>query len=109
MVELRRIMKDAGACSHRIDLKDHLGGKLNNLRFSKKVWRSKFMTNSGFYTNRIRFTQMMELFAKAGFLVELSSVEKWDLLPAAKSKLSKEFNKLEDDDLLISSFDVILN
>lgn len=33
--ELRRILKPDGVSVHRVDLKDHLGGGLNNLRFSK--------------------------------------------------------------------------
>ena len=38
--ELFRILKPTGICVHRIDLKDHIGGALNNLRFSDLVWES---------------------------------------------------------------------
>lgn len=37
LFELKRILKKDGICSHRVDLKDHLGGGLNNLRFSSSV------------------------------------------------------------------------
>ncbi|HAC66287.1 MAG TPA: methyltransferase, partial [Cyanothece sp. UBA12306] len=57
MLELRRIIRDNGICSHKVDLKDHLQKALNNLRFSEQVWESDFMSQSGFYTNRIRYTQ----------------------------------------------------
>lgn len=33
MCEMRRIQKPDGISSHTVDLKDHLGGSLNNLRF----------------------------------------------------------------------------
>ena len=32
--ELFRVLNRNGICVHRVDLKDHLGGGLNNLRFS---------------------------------------------------------------------------
>jgi SAM-dependent methyltransferase len=54
MKELRRIVRDDGVCSHVVDLRDHIDCSLNNLRFSEKIWESNFMTNSGFYTNRIQ-------------------------------------------------------
>ena len=34
--EMRRILVPGGICSHRVDLRDHLGGVLNNLRFFKE-------------------------------------------------------------------------
>ena len=51
--EMARILKPTGSMIHRIDLRDHLGGKLNNLRFSRARWESDLFRNSGFYTNRI--------------------------------------------------------
>jgi SAM-dependent methyltransferase len=39
MHQTRRILKPGGVVSHQIDLRDHLGGGLNNLRFSHNYWR----------------------------------------------------------------------
>lgn len=108
LCELRRILRKDGACSHRIDLKDHLGGGLNNLRFSTAFWESDFMRQSGFYTNRIRFKEMMEFFKIAGFDVVVLQIDRWSQLPILRKKLSVEFRQLEEDDLLISGFDVVL-
>ena len=36
--ELFRVLNRNGICVHRVDLKDHLGGGLNNLRFSEATW-----------------------------------------------------------------------
>ena len=47
--EMHRILTPTGMASHQIDLKDHLGGALHNLRFSNRVWESRFMASSGFY------------------------------------------------------------
>lgn len=108
MRELQRVLKPGGIMSHRVDLKDHLGGALNNLRFSQRVWESSLMSRSGFYTNRIRYPQMIELFKQAGLEVEILAVDTWKALPIARSSLAAEFRHLSDADLLVSGFDVIL-
>ncbi|WP_224981791.1 class I SAM-dependent methyltransferase [Geomonas agri] len=108
MKELRRILKDDGICSHRIDLRDHLGGGLNNLRFSEEVWESDMFAKSGFYTNRIRFHEMCSIFNTAGFEVSVLDINKWEKLPSPYSKFDKTFKSIPEHDLLISGFDVLL-
>ncbi|NEO32417.1 MAG: class I SAM-dependent methyltransferase [Symploca sp. SIO3C6] len=108
MQELRRIIRKNGVCSHRVDLRDHLGGSLNNLRFPKYLWESDFMANSGFYTNRIHYYQMINLFQQANFDVKVIKVERWKKLPTPKTKFSKEFQSLSDEELCVSGFDVVL-
>jgi SAM-dependent methyltransferase len=105
--ELRRIIKPNGICSHLIPLVDSLG-ELNSLRFSQNVWESDLMANSGFYANRIRYSQLLELFKEAGFTAEVVEIKRWDELPTPKSKLSEEFSTLSDEELKIYSFSVIL-
>ena len=41
--ELYRVLKKDGVISHQIDLRDHLGGGLNNLRFSDSLWNQIFL------------------------------------------------------------------
>ncbi|WP_207223285.1 methyltransferase domain-containing protein [Leptolyngbya iicbica] len=106
--ELRRIIRDDGKCSHTVDLKDHLGGSLNNLRFSERVWESEFMASSGFYTNRIRYSEMLSLFDEAGFLAEVVDVRCWSELPIEVNRLSQEFEHLSEEELCIKGFTVIL-
>lgn len=106
--EFRRILKPGGVCSHQVDLRDHLGGALNNMRFASRTWESNFFASSGFYTNRICFTHMMELFSQAGFLASVSGVKQWPNLPTPRCKLAPEFRSLSDEDLTISQFDVVL-
>lgn len=108
LIQLRRIITDHGICSHSIDLKDHLGGNLNSLRFSEKVWESNFFARSGFYTNRIRYGKMLELFKEAGFRPDVVRKINWPELPTAKTRLDSNFNCLSDNELKISEFDVLL-
>lgn len=108
MKEIHRILKAEGKCSHSIDLKDHLGGALNNLRFSHKVWESDFMTSSGFYTNRIRYSEMNKLFKEAGFEVDVLEQRNWETLPTSLNKIDKKYSELGEEELLIQGFTVVL-
>lgn len=106
--ELRRILKPEGVCIHRVDLRDHLGGGLNNLRFSEAKWESPLFRNSGFYTNRIRFDEMMTMFEVAGFEFHLPRVTRWERMPLPRQAFDAAFRQLPDEDLLVSGFDVVL-
>ena len=108
MQQCRRILKPGGICSHQVDLRDHLEGGLNNLRFSERVWESKFFAESGFYTNRIQYSQMLEMFGRAGFRVQVTDVRRWEILPTQLNNLAREFSALPEDELCVSSFDVLL-
>ena len=108
MVECKRVLKHGGVVSHRVDLKDHLGGGLNNLRFSKKVWESNFFVSSGFYTNRIRYSKMTALMRKAGFEIINSEVDLWNDIPISRGKLAAEFASESKEDLLVKGFNIVL-
>ena len=108
MRECFRVLAPEGIISHRVDLKDHLGGSLNNLRFSERVWESEFFVRSGFYTNRIRYPEMIALFKDAGFNVEICDVRRFACLPLKRQYLSKDFSYLSDEDLIVTGFDVLL-
>ena len=106
--QIYRILKPNGIVSHNIDLRDHLNGGLNNLRFSKRIWESELMSKSGFYTNRIRYSDMLNIFEETGFKVSSTIIETWDNLPINRSKLSSEYKNLSDEELSVAVFDVIL-
>lgn len=99
--ELYRIQKPAGFASHRIDLKDHLGESLNSLRFSKELWEAPwFARKSGFYTNRLRLSQVVGHFREAGFTVEIRSTVRWESPPLPRGRLNGAFRELPDEELL---------
>lgn len=106
--ELLRVLKPGGVCVHRVDLKDHLGGGLNNLRFTEARWEGALFRNSGFYTNRIRFGEMVALFEAAGFECRLPRIVRWGELPLPRQALDDAFRRLPEEDLLVSAFDVVL-
>jgi SAM-dependent methyltransferase len=108
MLELRRVLKPDGLSSHIVDLRDHLGGALNHLRFPSYLWESKIFLSSGFYTNRLRFSEMLAVFREAGFETQLVYVQRWPSLPIERGKIAKEFRCLREDDLLVYGFHAVL-
>jgi hypothetical protein len=106
--ELRRLLVTDGCASHQVDLKDHLGGGLNNLRFPSRWWEAEWMARSGFYTNRIRLAEMMRVFAAEGFTVEHLATSRFESPPLSRSSLAGEFRDVPDEDLMVSDFHIVL-
>lgn len=108
MCECSRVLKKNGKASHKVDLRDHLDGGLNNLRFSDEVWESEWFVTSGFYTNRLRCSEMIHFFKKAGFSVEKINLVRWNTLPLALASMNHIFVKWSEEELKILGFDVVL-
>jgi SAM-dependent methyltransferase len=108
MREMRRIQRPDGVGSHTIPIKDVIGGNLNDLRFSEKVWESDFMSTSRFYTNRLRYAELLEIFRQAGFKTDVVRERRWEQLPTPRNKMSAQFAGLPEEDLLVEDFDVLL-
>jgi len=109
MRECHRLLKKNGIMSHVVDYKDHLGGALNNMRFSTKFWeRDWFSSNSGFYTNRLRMSEMVSICNNAGFNVESRSIRRWKSIPIKRKKLAKEFQHISDNEFCISGAHLVM-
>jgi SAM-dependent methyltransferase len=108
MRELARIVKPEGRVTHSIDLKDHLAYALNNLRFPEKIWESDFFANSGFYTNRLRSSEILASVRNAGFDILFSDSGNWPELPTPRSKMAAPFRNMSDEDLYIRTMHLVL-
>jgi SAM-dependent methyltransferase len=106
--ELRRILRPSGVMAHSIDLRDHLGGGLNNLRVSTERWESPFFRDAGFYTNRLGFRDITHIFEKAGFQWKTARIDRWPKVPIARSCMQPEFRGRSDEELRIAGFQLIL-
>jgi SAM-dependent methyltransferase len=108
MKELRRVLRSDGICSHRVDLRDHLGGGLDNMRLPSRWWEQEWMAKSGFYTNRLRYSELLAAFRSAGFDTEVELTLRWDSSPLPRRALAREFQHLDETDLTVYAFDVLL-
>lgn len=108
LAEMRRIIRPEGVLSHRVDLKDHLGGGLNNLRFRESLWESTWFQKSGFYTNRLRRSELLAGFIQAGFEVAVIQVESWPQIPTPREMLHDQFRALPEEELLVSGLNIVL-
>lgn len=106
--ELRRLLKPSGVASHRVDLTDHLSGRLENLRFSPNFWESRLLRHSGIYTNRFRLQELASLFSAAGFVVTLAGVERWERIPTPRELFHGNFARMSDEELTPSAVDLVL-
>ena len=106
--ELHRLQKPGGVASHRIDLQDHLAHSLNSLRFSSSLWESRFFAGSGFYTNRLRAGQIVDIFTSSGYNVLARQDDKWPALPIQRRKLHRDYASLAENELLIRGLDLFV-
>lgn len=106
--ELNRVLKPQGLASHRVDLKDHLGGGLNNLRFSRRVWESRLFSRAGFYTNRLAYSEMLATFSGTHEVLSSRITQEWETPPIDRARLAREFRDRDDKDLAVAGFDVLL-
>jgi SAM-dependent methyltransferase len=105
--ELHRILKPDAIMSHRVDFKDHLGGGLNNLRFSHRLWESPLFVRSGFYTNRLRASEVLDVMQSNGFACKIIKQDTWPGIPIRRERIARELQSLSDDDLKISGMDIV--
>lgn len=100
MSEIFRILKPGVVTSHDVDFQDHLGGSLNHLRFSNRIWETScFAQSSGFYTNRILFSEMVAFFRGAGFEIAETYRDKWLKPPLPRRSLDRQFRNAATEDL----------
>jgi SAM-dependent methyltransferase len=97
--ELYRVQAPGGVGSHQIDLRDHLGNSLHSLRFSRKVWESGAFRSSGFYTNRMRASEILDAFTRVGYEVVCADQAKWASLPLRRHVLHESFRGFDEEDL----------
>lgn len=107
IAETYRVLKPGGFSSHRVDLQDHLANSSNNLRFTDKVWESNFFASSGFYTNRLSYTDHVRAFEVAGYAVETLKLDRFDRVQLIRAQLAPEFRDRPDAELIVHGFDIV--
>jgi hypothetical protein len=89
---------------HVVDLMDHLGGRLNNLRFGDWLWEREWMAASGFYTNRLGRDELIAAAGAAGFGTGVRYVARWPEVPTARGVMARRFRGRSDEALRVAVF-----
>jgi SAM-dependent methyltransferase len=101
--ETRRILRPDGVAIMQIDYGDHFKGfdpsisSFNFLTYSDENWQpfqSRFQ-----YVNRLRHSEYIDLFGKAGFKIILSSPDRKAIEPEILARLAPRFEKFTEEDL----------
>jgi len=67
-----------------------------------------WIARSGFYTNRIHYSEIIELFRQPDFEMNVINVARWERRPTPRERMASEFKGFDDDNLLVSAIDVLL-
>jgi SAM-dependent methyltransferase len=107
--EFHRVLKPGSLMSHKIDLKDCIAFGLNNMRFSDRIWNSDRFLTSGFYTNRIRRDEMLNLFSVSGFEIIKIKDCYFEEVPLKLAQSSKDIRaRYSNHDFIYSGMNCIL-
>jgi len=103
----KRVLAPGGVVTHWVDLKDHLGYSLNNLRFSERVWESRLFRNSGFYTNRLRQSEILDIVARNGFTITARRDVHWEHKVLPREKMHPAFRGFSDEEMAVRGFEFV--
>ena len=101
--EIRRILRPDGVALMQIDYGDHFKGfdpsisSFNFLTYSDEDWQpfqSRFQ-----YVNRLRHSEYVSLFERAGFEIVLECPDRRSIEPAILERLAPRFQKFSEEDL----------
>lgn len=100
LAQLRRVTAPDGLGLHWVDFHDHLGGRLQHLRFSDAFWASPLVGRAGVYVNRLGLSAMLSRFRRAGFAVSVPHTLSWDGRPAGPRRPHPDATRPAADDLV---------
>jgi SAM-dependent methyltransferase len=100
LLYLETIMSNDGAMAHFIDLRDH---RARGRRAHKGFHNWSFLTDYAINisTNRVRWSEFMNIFGELGLVVEKLGEVKEDPPSDLRSHLREDFKNLSDEDLSI--------
>jgi hypothetical protein len=88
---------------------DHLGGGLESLRFGARLWEAPwFAARSGFYTNRLRESELLALARAAGFRAAIAWRERWPAPPLPQARMAAPFRRMPEAELRVSAIRLLL-
>lgn len=109
LAELRRVLRSGGASVHSVDLRDMLGLSLHHLRFSERAWESAPVRRSGFYSNRLRLCELVDLCSRCGLRAAVDELNAWPALPLPRTALADPYRRMPEAELRVATVRLILH
>jgi hypothetical protein len=69
--KMKSVSEPGKYLSRTVDFKDHLGGAIHHLRFLQNKWESSAIYNSDIYTNRLRFSEWMNILGEGNTVYQI--------------------------------------
>jgi SAM-dependent methyltransferase len=88
-----RSLTSGGVAVHSVDFGDHLSGGLVSTYFPDRVWESRWFRQSGFYTNRMPFEDLVEVARTANFSVTVIDQLPFSRTPFRKRLVQQRFKR----------------
>jgi hypothetical protein len=86
-----------------------MGLSLHHLRFSERVWESAPVRRSGFYSNRLRLSELIEMGRRCGMRTEVDELNAWRRLPVPRCALAHPYRCMPEDELRVATVRLILH
>ena len=109
LTQLRRLLAPGGASVHSVDLRDMMGLSLHHLRFSERAWESAPIRRSGFYSNRLRLSELVGLSRRCGWRADVDELNTWPKVPVPRAALARPYRDMPDDELRVASVRLLLH
>ena len=90
-------------------MRDMMGQSLHHLRFSERAWESAAVRRSGFYSNRLRLSELVDLARRCGWRAEVDELNTWPHVPLPRAALARPYREMPDDELRVFSVRLILH
>jgi hypothetical protein len=81
-----------------VDFHDHLGGALRHLRFAPAFWEGAAVGRAGLYNNRLGLSEMLDIFAAAGFAATATHRLLWAAPPLPPGGAHPALRRRAEDD-----------
>ena len=104
MEETYRMLKANGLAFHKVDLRDCIGGKKNNLRFSVEEWESDKFYKMDNYTNRLSCSEICNVLSDIGFVIKKVERQYFDAPPIERTEMDESFREMSGEDIMTKGF-----
>lgn len=104
--EMYRFSKMGGVSYHIVDLRDHMGGGKNHLRFKEAEWEDEIHYRMDNYTNRLTCAEICKICEDVGFREIVVNRSFYNSMPLKRNDLTDSFKQMDEEEIMTKSFTI---